>query len=67
MALATRTTSALTLPCPGNCCGGKCAGELVQARRGVDRRTGRPTVSYRPCTVLVAQHWAGPWSEVLWA
>lgn len=65
--MAQSSTTRIQLACPGNCCGGKCAGELVAARRGTDRRTGRATVTYAPCSVLVAQGWHGKVSEVLWA
>lgn len=63
---ATRTTTQLDsqAPCAGSC-GGKCGGELVAVARGRDRRTGRATLTYQPCSVLLAQGWTGH-ADVQW-
>lgn len=59
------TATTLT-PCPGLVC--TCAGtELVEAKTGRDRRTGRATITYAPCAPLVAQGWQGNIATVAWA
>lgn len=46
--------------CPGDCCGGKCGGETVQASGpGFAGSQRRKTVTTTPCSVLVGQGWRG--------
>lgn len=57
-------------PCPGICCGGKCGGELVGVKRTRGARVGikesRPTLTFAPCSVLIAQGWTGKVGHVAW-
>jgi hypothetical protein len=59
------TTSTL-VRCPASVC--TCGGsEVVTVKAGTDRRTGRATLTYTPCTSLVAQGWRGNVATVEWA
>lgn len=61
----TAASATFTATCPGLVC--LCRGtETVQARRGRDRRTGRPTITYAPCESLKAQGWHGNVATVAW-
>jgi hypothetical protein len=56
----------LSVSCPATVC--NCGGtQTVTATPGVDRRTGRPTVTYSPCEALKAQGWTGKVASVEWA
>lgn len=55
-----------TAQCPGTVC--TCGGtEQVSMRKGIDRKTGRPTHTFAPCAPLKAQGWRGNVATVEWA
>jgi len=60
------TTTTASAKCPGTVC--TCGGtETVTVKLGIDRRTGRATLTYSPCAPLVAQGWQGRVAVVAWA
>lgn len=59
-------TAIASAQCPGLVC--TCGGtETVEVKAGVDRRSGRATLTYSPCASLVAQGWRGNVATVAWA